>query len=146
MRGSGFRSARVIRMTGIFRSASRQIRLLRHWDITVAMETPFTPQRNTATNRMSSPILHRAAVVMAISGVRLSPSERRKPDSRLNDITNTTPPKMTRRYWQVRPMVFSGECSAVSMGQSSSSDSSVRPTVIAAERRMLCPAARRSPA
>ena len=133
-------------MSRFHRSASRQIRLLRHWDITVAMETPFTPQRKTATNRMSSPMLHRAAVVMAISGVRLSPSERRKPDRRLNDITNTTPPKMTRRYWQVRPMVFSGERSAVSMGQSSSSDSRVRTTVMAAERRMLCPAARRSSA
>lgn len=61
-------------------------------------------------------MLHSAAAVMAYSGVRLSPKERRIPDSRLNPMTRVMPLKMMRRYSQVRSMVFAGERRSTSAG------------------------------
>ena len=49
------------------------------WDRTVAMATPATPMRSTATKRMSSTMFIMLAVNRNRNGLRESPTERSTP-------------------------------------------------------------------
>ena len=91
------RSLRLMCITGVRRTAIRQMRQLSPWPEMVASAAPSTPQPNPITKSTSSTMLVSAAQIMAIKGVTLLPTERRKPENRLKPITSGSPAKMMRR-------------------------------------------------
>ena len=65
--------------------------------MTVAMAAPFTPTFSVQTSRTSRPMFSRLERIRKISGVVLSPSERRMPASRLYSISEPMPRKIQNR-------------------------------------------------
>ena len=88
---------RPICTCGMLIAARRQYSIATHWAMSVATATPAMPQPNTIVNSRSSATLVSEAIIIARSGVRLSPKARSMHESRLYAIDMGMPEKNMRR-------------------------------------------------